>query len=100
MSVCQRVVRSEAYDARKSCAERRIMKALARFVSLQSLLIAATIVVGLCQLGYAYFSRSPAAGCITERAVARDAPTHASFGPGAVRRQACSLDADASTRRH
>jgi len=75
------------------------MKALARFVSLTRLLIVATIVVGLCQLGYAYFSRSPAAGCITERAVARDAPMHASFGPGATRRQACPSDPDASMRR-
>jgi hypothetical protein len=75
------------------------MKALARFVSLTHLLVAATVVVGLCQLGYAYFSRSPAAGCITERAVARHTPMHASFGPGASRRVACS-DPDASTRRH
>jgi len=74
--------------------------ALARFVSLQSVLIAATIVVGLCQLGYAYFSRSPAADCITERAIARAAATHASFGPGALRRQACPSEPDASTRRH
>jgi hypothetical protein len=74
--------------------------ALARFVSLQSVLIAATIVVGLCQLGYAYFSRSPAAGCITERAVAHGIPTHASFGPGATRREACPSEPVASTRRH
>jgi hypothetical protein len=74
--------------------------ALARLVSLQTLLVAATVVVGLCQLGYAYFARSPAAGCITERAIARDVPAHASFGPGATRRQACSSDDVVATRRH
>jgi hypothetical protein len=76
--------------------------ALAPLASLQGLLIAATIVVGLCQLGYAYFARNAAASCITQRFVVRDPATRASFGFDLARGgdAACRSDPGIETRRH
>ena len=70
-------------------------------VSLQNVLVAATIMLGLCQLGLAYFARSSAAACTTERSIARDA-TRVSLGFAIARHQddACIPDPAASTRRH
>jgi len=82
------------------------MKAvLARFVSLPRLLIAATILVGLYQIGFAYFARSGVATCVAERAITREASVRASLAPGLGRRSdaACSSNVsnvDASLRRH
>jgi hypothetical protein len=81
-------------------ADRGAVKAaLVRLMSLQSLLVTATIVVGLCQLAYAYFARSPAVDCITERSIARDAATRATLAFGATRRRTCVSDPVALTRR-
>jgi hypothetical protein len=76
--------------------------ALARLASLQGLLIAATVAVGLCQLGYAYFARNTAASCVTQRFVVRDPTTRASFGFGLARGgdAACRSVSGVQTRRH